>query len=213
MDEKPLGPARYGRYTGFCFEANDQSPAAYDRARVRDFWEKVGVPSASAQDGWRGLMIVESTETPGRLRTLTLWESKEAFDRYFTGQAHRGMGPAFRELGLKIDERDGFEVLFEERARGAVLRLIRAPVRPGRKDEVAAFWRSAGRSIIERQPGCRGVDAYWGAEGSLFVLAVEWRSPADVERFMASEEHLEFIAGLGDAVGEVADRQVLERIT
>lgn len=201
----------YGRYTAFCLDASDDVES-YDRDRVLDFWEKVGVPSASEQEGWRRLMIVESTEAVGRLRTITLWESKAAFDCYYAAQTHQGIVKTLAEMGLRIDDRDGFEVLFEARRRGSILRFIRSNVQPGRAEEIAEFWRSTGGPLIRRQAGCIDADAYWGPERSVFILAVEWRSLADVERFMASEEHQEFVDGLGDAVIEIVDRQTLERI-
>lgn len=95
----------YSRYSAFVFDEAD-------RKKVLDFWEGFGVPSASRQEGFRGALILESAETPGRIRTVTVWESKEDFDRYYASDEHRKLGAAIRESGLKIDDRDGLNVLF-----------------------------------------------------------------------------------------------------
>lgn len=212
MEKGQLGRQSYGRYTAFLFDKEGRSFDESDRKRMRDFWQNTGVPNACEAEGWRGLSIVESLETAGRLRTLTSWESKEAFDRYYTGDAHKDVVTAIREMGFRIDDRDGLEVLIDARAKGGVLRIIGSRVKPDRINDVAAYWRSTGGPLIRRQPGCLQADAYWGTEPGLFVLVIEWRSMTDCERFMASKEHQEFGAGLGDAVIEISSRQTLERI-
>lgn len=195
----------YSRYTTFSFDEAD-------RQRVLDFWEQIAVPSASRQEGWRGALILESVESAGRLRTATLWESKEAFDCYYASDEHKTLGAAIREARLHVDDRDGLDVLFDARPGGGILRITQARVKPDRIDDVAAYWRSTGCSLINRQPGCLRAEAYWGAEPGHFNLVIEWRSLADAERFLTGDDHKAFGAALDECVTEVFGRTVLERI-
>lgn len=196
----------YSRYTSFHFdEAN--------RKAVLDFWENVGVPSAGRQEGWRGGLIVESVETPGKLWTVTLWESEEDFDRYYASDEHQELGAGIRNSGLKVEDRDGLNVLSDARPKGGALRITRARVKPDRIGEVEAYWRSTGCSLVRRQPACLRADAYWDSGSDDFVLVLEWRAVSDAERFIASDEHREFAAGLDDAIGEIVDRQMLRLIS
>ncbi len=196
----------YSRYTSFHFDEGN-------RKAVLDFWENVGVPSAGRQEGWRGGLIVESVEPPGRLRAGTLWESKEDFDRYYASDEHKVLGAGIRKSGLKIEDRDGLHVLSDARPKGGVLRVTRARVKPDRTDEVEAYWRSTGSSLIRRQPACLRADAFWDSGSGDFVLVLEWRAVSDAERFIASDEHREFASGLEDAIGEIVDRQMLQLIS
>ncbi len=71
----------YSRYTAFSFEETDKE-------KVVDFWENTGIPFVAQKPGFRGNYIAFSEDNPGKLKTFTLWDTKEDFERLFSSKDH-----------------------------------------------------------------------------------------------------------------------------
>ncbi|MCZ7589131.1 MAG: antibiotic biosynthesis monooxygenase [Gaiella sp.] len=195
----------YSRYSAFTFD--DEA-----RGRAMAFWSDVGAPVAATQPGFQLATILESDETPGRLRTLTVWRRQEDFERFYSSDDHQVINARIRESGLRIDDRDGLTVRHLVEPEAGEVRLIRARVPVERLDEVVGFWRRTGRAIIESQPGCVRARAFIDRDQSLLILQIHWRSASDGRAFVESEQHeTEFVAGLGPGV-ERLERLHLESI-
>ena len=187
----------YSRYTAFGLDADD-------RDRALAFWHDVGVPSASTQPGFRLAVILESEETPGRLRTLTVWDRREDFDAYYASDDHQVLGAAIKASGLRVEERDGLSALHVVRPPVGHLRVTEAELPASAVDRVRAYWRDEGRALLLRQPGCLRAEAYLAGDPARFVVAIGWRSEAHADAFRAHPDHRAFGAGLGDDVVPVA---------
>lgn len=195
----------YSRYSAFICDDD-----AHDGAMA--FWRDAGAPSVASQPGLRLAIILESEETPGRLRTLTVWQRREDFERFYAGTEHQAINLRIRDCGMQIDDRDGLTVRHLIEPEAGEVRLIRARVPAARIDEVLEFWRREGRRIIESQPGCLRARAFVEREACLFILQIYWRSALDGQRFLESEQHeTEFVAGLGAGV-ERLERLHLEAV-
>jgi quinol monooxygenase YgiN len=198
----------YSRYTEFQFDADR-------RDDVHRFWETIAVPSAARQPGWRAAYILASEEQPGVLRTITVWESPEDFQRYYTSPEHQVLGDGIRASGLRGVARDGLDAWFGEtapEAAGPLLRVTRAQVDPDKVAEATRFWRDEGGPMMRRAPGCLRADGYWGAEPGEFILLAEWASQDAATAFLQGPDHTAFGAAM-DAFGSVVqDRIVGDRI-
>jgi quinol monooxygenase YgiN len=194
----------YARYTEFQFDAQS-------RDAVMDFWATIAVPSASRQPGWRAAYILESDETAGVLRTVTLWDAPEDFQRYYTSDEHQVLGAGIKASGLKGVARDGLVARFAATAAGPLFRITRADFAPERQVEVEAFWRETGRPMMLAADGCLSAEAFWAAPGR-FTLVAEWRSAEHAHAFLTGPDHHAFGASM-DALGStIAERIVGERI-
>jgi quinol monooxygenase YgiN len=152
--------------------------------------------------------VLESEETPGVLRTFTLWDAQADFDRYRASDEHVTLGTGIRDSGLRTAVRDGLTARFGASAGGPLLRVTRARFDAARVAEAAAYWRDTGGPMMRRAPGCRRADAFWAGEtGTEFTLVAEWASTEDAQRFLASPDHKAFGAAM-DALGS----SVFERI-
>jgi heme-degrading monooxygenase HmoA len=97
----------YSRYTEFQFDADR-------RDDVYRFWETIAVPSAQRQPGWRAAYILASDEQAGVLRTITVWDAPEDFQRYYASPEHQVLGDGIRASGLRGVARDGLDAWFGE---------------------------------------------------------------------------------------------------
>jgi heme-degrading monooxygenase HmoA len=187
----------YSRYTAFGLDEDD-------RERALAFWQDVGVPSASAQPGFRLAAILESDEAPGRLRTITVWDRREDFDAYYASDDHQVLGAAIKASGLRVEDRDGLRALHVVNAPVGHLRVTEAELPPAAVDSARTFWHEAGRALLLRQPGCLRAEAYVAGDPQRLVVAIAWRSEADADAFRAHPDHHAFGAGLGEDVVPVA---------
>jgi heme-degrading monooxygenase HmoA len=187
----------YSRYTAFGLDADD-------REHALEFWQQIGVPSASSQPGFRLAVILESDETPGRLRTITVWDRREDFDAYYASEEHQRLGAAIKGSGLRVEERDGLVALHVAPARVGHLRVIEADLPADAVDRVRTFWREHGRSLLQRQPGCLRAEAFVRAEPQRLVVSIGWRSEDDAEAFRDHPDHHAFAEGLGPDVKVVS---------
>jgi quinol monooxygenase YgiN len=194
----------YARYTEFEFDADD-------RDRVLAVWSEVGIPSASRQPGWRGATILESQDTPGLLRLVTLWESAADFERYYSAPEHVGLSDAIKGSGMRGRLRDGLTAHHVATAAGSLVRVTRGEVDPERADDVAEWWRQEGRPLTQEAPGCLRAEAYWSAPGR-FELVVAWTDRDAAQAFLDGPAHARFRTSM-DAMGcRVVERIVGDRI-
>jgi heme-degrading monooxygenase HmoA len=194
----------YARYTEFEFDAAS-------RDAVIDFWRTIAVPSASRQPGWRAAYILESDETAGVLRTLTLWDAPEDFQRYYSSDEHQVLGAGIKASGLRGKARDGLDAWFAATAAGALVRITRAAFPAEATAAVEAFWRETGRPMMLAAEGCLRAEAFWAAPGQ-FTLVAEWRSAEHAQAFLTGPEHKGFGASM-DALGStITERIVGDRL-
>jgi heme-degrading monooxygenase HmoA len=194
----------YARYTEFQFDAPS-------RDAVMVFWRTVAVPSASRQPGWRAAYILESDETAGVLRTVTLWDAPEDFQRYYTSDEHQVLGAGIKGSGLRGVARDGLQARFAATAAGPLFRITRAVFPPERSVAVETFWRETGRPMMLAAEGCLRAEAFWAAPGA-FTMVAEWRSQEHATAFLTGPDHGSFGAAM-DALGsQIAERIVGDRI-
>jgi len=194
----------YARYTELEFEAAD-------REKVLALWRDMAVPSASVQPGWRGSTILESQDTPGVLRLVTLWDAPEDFERYYTGPEHVGLSDAIKASGMRGKVRDGLTAHHAAIPRGPLYRVIRATVPPERTAEVEGFWRETGRPMMLRASDNIAAEAFWAGEGN-FTIVSEWRSAAAAQTFLDGAEHKEFGRTMDSFGAHVTERIVGGRI-
>lgn len=195
----------YARYTEIEFDVQD-------RERVLEVWERIGLPSAVRQQGFRGSYILESEDTPGTLRLLTLWDAPEDFERYYTGEEHVGLSAAIKAAGMRGVKRDGMRARFHATRPGGLVRITRAAFEPSQVDAAAEFWRETGASLMRSAPGCLRADAYRGTTPGEFILLAEWSSQDDADRFLTGPDHKAFGARMDALTSTVTDRIVGERI-
>jgi len=194
----------YARYTELVFEAAD-------RDKVLALWHDIAVPSASVQPGWRGSTILESQDTPGVLRLVTLWDAPEDFDRYYTGPEHVGLSDAIKESGMRGVLRDGLTAHHAAIPRGPLYRVIRATVPPERIADVEAFWKGTGQPMMLRSADNIAAEAFWAGEGQLTIVS-EWRSAAAAQGFLDGADHKEFGRSMDGFGAHVTERIVGDRI-
>ncbi len=198
----------YSRYTEFQFDADR-------RDDVYRFWETIAVPSAQRQPGWRAAYILASDEQAGVLRTITLWDAAEDFQRYFSSPEHQVLGDGIRASGLRGVARDGLEAWFGAVApepTGPLVRVTRARIDPDKVAEASRFWREEGGPMMRRAAGCVRADGYWGGEPGEFILLAEWASQEEADRFLTGPNHKAFGKAMDAFASTVTDRIVGERI-
>ncbi len=196
--DTPAVPGRssmdgYSRYTAFAVDAAD-------RDRARAFWREVGVPSATSQPGFRLAVILESEESPGRLRTVTVWDRREDFDAYYASDEHQTLGAGIKGSGMRVEDRDGLRALHVAPARVGHLRVTEADLPPEAVERVRRYWHEEGMSLLRRQPGCVSADAYVAADPDRLVVVIGWRTEQDAEAFRDRPDHRAFAEGLGTDV-------------
>jgi quinol monooxygenase YgiN len=198
----------YSRYTEFQFDADR-------RDDVYRFWQTVAVPSAARQPGWRAAYILASDEQDGVLRTFTVWDSADDFQRYYASPEHQVLGAGIKASGLRGVARDGLDAWFGEVAPPAaapLLRVTRARIDAEHVDAASSYWREQGGPLMRAAEGCLRADGYWGAEAGEFILIAEWASQAAAQAFLSGPDHKAFGAAM-DAFGSVvSDRIVGDRI-
>ena len=194
----------YARYTEFEFDAED-------RERVLAVWSEVGIPSASRQPGWRGATILESEDTPGLLRLVTLWDGPADFERYYSAPEHVGLSEAINGSGMRGKVRDGLIAHHVAAPPGSIVRVTRGEVDPANTDAVAAWWRDEGRPLTVEAPGCLRAEAYWSAPGR-FELVVAWTDRDAAQTFLDGPAHGRFKASMDGMGCRVVERIVGDRI-
>lgn len=195
----------YSRYTAFSFEETDKE-------KVVDFWENTGIPFVAQKPGFRGNYIAFSEDNPGKLKTFTLWDTKEDFERLFSSKDHENMIKALKETGMEINDRDGLNVFNDSRPSVGTLRVIKVRLKPDKSDDAVHFWKSIGKPLISSQPGCIRAEAFKEPKTDSLVVSILWTSPSDADRFLETEEHKEFAAGMDENVLEIVEKQSLEMI-
>ena len=195
----------YSRYTAFTFKETDKQ-------KVVDFWRNVGVPFIYDKQGFRGNYIALSEDNPGKLRTFTLWDTKEDFDQLYLSDGHDNMIKALKDTGMQIDERDGLRVMIDSRISTGTLRVIKVQLKSDKTEDAIRFWKSTGEPLISKQPGCIRAEAYKEAGTDFLVISILWASTSDAERFINGEEHKEFAAGMDENVLEIIEKQSLGKI-
>jgi quinol monooxygenase YgiN len=194
----------YARYTEFEFDAQD-------RDRVLAVWSEVGIPSASQQPGWRGATILESQDSPGLLRLVTLWDSAEDFERYYAAPDHVGLSEAIKGSGMRGRVRDGLTAHHAATSAGSLVRVTRGTVDPANAEAVSAWWRAEGKPLTLAAPGCLRAEGYWSEPGR-FELVVAWTDREAAKAFLEGPAHATFKTSM-DAMGcTVVERIVADRI-
>jgi quinol monooxygenase YgiN len=194
----------YARYTEFEFDAAD-------RERVLAVWSEIGIPSASRQPGWRGATILESEDTPGLLRLVTLWESRDDFERYYALPEHGPLTAAIKGSGMRGRARDGLNALHAATAPGSLVRVTRGRVDPAQTEAVAAWWRAEGKPMTLEAPGCLRAEGYWSEPGR-FELVVHWTDRDAAKAFLEGPAHARFKASMDGMGCAVVERIVADRI-
>jgi len=195
----------YSRYTAFYFDETDKK-------KVVDLWENEGVPFICHKPGFRGNYIGFSEENPGKLKAITVWDSKEDFDQLYLSEGHDNMLKALKDTGMKIDDRDGLNVLIDSRISTGILRVIKVQLKSDKTEEAVNYWKSTGEQLISSQPGCIRAEAFKEPGTDYLVVSILWASNSDAKRFMDSEEHKEFASGMDKNVLEIIEKQLLEKI-
>ncbi|WP_283134452.1 antibiotic biosynthesis monooxygenase [Rhizohabitans arisaemae] len=192
----------YARYSTLEFDADK-------RGEVVGYFGAEGTAGPSGRPGWRGSVVLES-EVPGRLRTVTFWDTAQHFTDFHSGQAHSGINNSFAELGVRVTEREGADTVLPPVIAGGHIRAVTVRIAEERTDEVEAFWRSRGRALILGQPGAVRAEAFW--TGTEFTLLMEWVDEDAALTFVASQDHVEFANGMGTGPDDVVSRRGMNRI-
>lgn len=198
----------YARYSTLAFDAER-------REEVIDHFRREGTSGPSGRRGWRGSCLLEP-DAPGEVRTLTLWDSAEDFERFHAGPANGGIDREFARLGLRVAERGGASTVLPPALVGGHVRVVAVRIDAGRREEVERFWRGRGRALVLRQPGAVRAEAYWAEGGPTTTEAtiiMEWADRAAAVAFVSGADHAEFAAGMGTAPGDTTHRRELDRIT
>jgi heme-degrading monooxygenase HmoA len=195
----------YSRYSSFSFKEDD-------RQNVVDFWINVGAPFICDKQGFRGNYIALSEDNPGKLKAITIWDSKEDFERTFLSEGHDNLLKALKETGMTIDDRDGLNVLIDSRKSTGSLRVIKLQLKPNKTEDAVNYWKSTGEQLINSQPGCMRAEAFKEPETDYLVISILWASTSDAKRFTDSEEHRKFASGMDENVLEIIEKQSLEKV-
>lgn len=173
----------YSRYTAFRYD-----PAV--EPELSEAWGAITGTRIACQPGFVGAQLLRSTETPGIRRSVTTWQSREAFDDWYRGPHHGALNQVFADLDVTITERDGGEVLWRIGPATGELRVVRAEILdPDRVGELEEFWRSELGPYLRSRPGLRQVEAAVSEESRLFVLVLSWESKEIADAFVSSDEH------------------------
>jgi len=180
----------YCRYTSMSFD-----PA--DRTTVEQFWDEVGGPVAAVEEGFQGGLILESVETDGVIRAITIWRDPDNFDSFSVSHRHTPVTEGIRATSMSTTERDGMNVMRLVEPVAAEIRVIRCRVAEGGVDGLRDFWHSEGRDLVESAPGCIKAEALID-EGELEALIIfRWRSAQAAEAFRNSDDHNDrFVPGI-----------------
>ncbi|GII97026.1 hypothetical protein [Sinosporangium siamense] len=192
----------YARYSTLDFDAAK-------RDDVVGYFASEGTSGPSGRPGWRGSVVLES-ETPGRLRAVTFWDTAEHFTTFHSGQAHAGINTSFAELGVRVTEREAAHTVTPPVITGGHVRAVTVRIPAERKESVETFWRERGRPLILSQPGAVRAEAFW--TGDEFTLHMEWADESDALVFVASRDHVEFAEGMGTVPGDIVSRRGMNRI-
>lgn len=192
----------YARYSTLEFDAER-------RGEVVGYFGTEGTAGPSGRPGWRGSVVLES-EVPGRLRTVTFWDSAEHFTTFHAGQAHSGINTSFAELGVRVTEREGADTVLPPVITGGHVRAVTVRIASARRPEVEGFWREHGRALILRQPGAIRAEAFW--TGEEFTLLMEWVDEAAAAAFVTGADHVAFAEGMGTTPEDVVSRRGMNRI-
>ena len=194
----------YARYTEMEFDPDD-------RERVLAVWSEVGIPSISRQPGWRGATILESEESAGVLRMVTVWDSQSDFERYYAAPEHVDLSAAIKGSGMRGKVRDGLTAHHVATPAGSLVRITRGEVDPAQTDAVATWWREEGRPMTQEAPGCLRAEAYW-SEAGRFELVVAWTDRAAAQAFLKGPAHARFKESMDGMGCRVVERIVGDRI-
>ena len=176
----------YARYTELEFDADD-------REQVLALWRDMAVPSASAPARLARLHILESQDTPGVLRLVTLWDAPEDFERYYTGPEHVGLSRRDQgRRGCAARSATGLTAHHAATPARAAVRVTRADRAPG-ADRRRDRWRDSGERPLDdrRAVGQPRAQRRTGASRAQFELVVEWRDRA-AQAFLDGTEPTEF---------------------
>jgi heme-degrading monooxygenase HmoA len=173
----------YCRYTQFSFE-----PA--DRSSVERFWEEVGGPIAARQPGFKGGLILDSEDSAGIVRAITVWADRADFDAFSGSDEHQPIVDGVRST-MKTEARDGLRVLRVVEPHAGEVRVIRARIHEGCVEHLRNYWTTAGRSLVESAPGCIKADAFVDTDALEAVIMFVWRTAADADAFRSSAVHNE----------------------
>lgn len=193
----------YARYSTLEFDAGK-------RAEVVGYFGAEGTAGPSGRPGWRGSVVLES-EIPGRLRTVTFWDSARHFTDFHSGQAHSGINNSFADLGVRVTEREGADTVLPPIIAGGHVRAVTVRIAAERRPGVEEFWRERGRPLILRQPGAIRAEAFW--TGEEFTLLMEWVDEAAAAAFVTRDDHVEFADGMGTGPEDVVSRRGMNRIS
>jgi heme-degrading monooxygenase HmoA len=188
----------YCRYTRFSFDTSD-------RAGVHNFWNEVGAPVVARQEGFRGGLILDSDETDGVIRAITLWADRHHFDRFSNSDENTPIVNGIRSTTMKTETRDGLKVVETVEPEAGEVRVVRARIRPGCLDGFRKYWTSTGRALVESAPGCISAQALVDPAESEAIVTFTWRTAEHAEAFRNSPVHNEqFVPGIEEFVTPIA---------
>lgn len=179
------------------------------RAEVLAFWQSEEVRTIAEQPGFKLSVVMDAREEgASQVRAMTVWDSPEAFQRFYEGD-HVGLNGPIRDAGMSVAARSALDVIHWITPEPGEVRLVHLQLDAEEYPEVLAYWRAAGKALVERQPGNIGAWALCDASTHEFILIFAWRTAEDGEAFLKSEEHRnDFAPHLGTKTSRVSLRRL-----